>query len=334
MARSRTLVLSLVLVALPLQFAWGQHPAALEPIKAQPTVVSEATCIVYALTGLGNDANLTKWIAETIPTVIAPDTWAPMGGSGRVTYHAATKLMVVYQTPAVHAKVDAFLRDLRAAQAPQKLGPMMQAGYTEAVPLKAPNASASAGYLVPPPVHPPKHLFHLIVRYEGDNPIDSGVTDMIKDALFKGDTHGSIAAALGVPAGLSITGARKDDGEDKVQPSTPKVEPKAASSNQLFHIIVRYEGEGIVDSNVAALIKELVGAKSNAEPVRVGDYGTTPPFGPPAYSSATPSTIPPAPPSTGPLDVTPEQLTTPPTVVPEPPVVPLQPYSVIPIPPG
>ena len=95
---------------------------------------------------------------------------------------------------------------------------------------------------MPAPQTPPKHLFHLIIRYEGDGLSDDTVAGLVKQ----------VANAAMV----------KTDGDAK-----PKSEPaKGPSLGQLLHFIVRYEGDGIIDANVVALMKEMYGGKWEAAP--------------------------------------------------------------------
>jgi hypothetical protein len=147
----------------------------------------EQTCVIYSLSDLGDDPELCKWIAETIPEVIEPGSWnahrdADPGKT--LHYYAPKKILVIYHTAAVQAKVDAFLKDLKksvAASAPDPRHGVAPAEYRESASTPAAAApDSSVSYSVPPPVRPPKHLFHLIVRYEGDGIVDENVVKMIK----------------------------------------------------------------------------------------------------------------------------------------------------------
>ena len=81
------------------------------------------TCTVYALKDLGDDPNLGKWVAETIPQMIQPGTWGDASGQGgterkhRLSYYPQGKILVVYHTAAAHAEIAAFLDGLKKADA-------------------------------------------------------------------------------------------------------------------------------------------------------------------------------------------------------------------------
>ena len=264
MAQSRLMALTLLAGALLVthtQTARSQYGSTspTTPIeKSAPAVgANDSTCVVYPLSGLGDDPVLAKWIADTIPEVILPATWSQAGGVGRISYYAPGKVLVVNHTRAVHAKVDAFLKDLKKALPPEKAmaaaskaddGQVVQAEYRKFTPIKRAESAAAAPstYLVPPPLQQPKHLFHLIIRYEGDGLGDSTVAGFVKE--LAGDSP------------------RKQDGADEGNARPAKTLPLG----QLLHMIVRYEGDGIIDSNVAALVKDIYGASKNwAGPVSV-----------------------------------------------------------------
>jgi hypothetical protein len=157
----------------------------------------ERTCTIYALAELGEDSNLGKWIAETIPEVIEPGTWK---GQGVLRYYAPKNILVVYHTPAVQTKVDGFLKNVKKSlpsvkaakttpgwtSAPrQKVVP---AAYGVPAPLETatPVPEPRLGYAVPAPVRTPKHLFHFIIRYEGEGIIDDNVVKFLK-AYYQGE---------------------------------------------------------------------------------------------------------------------------------------------------
>lgn len=139
--------------------------------KAQPT------CKVYSLAEMGDDPKLCKWIADTIPEVIQPASWKQDGV--KITYYAPGKVMVITHSAAVHAQVDSFLQDMRKSMPQAKT---MASGVVPAqfaVPDNRPLPAAQA-YPVPYPPSAPKHLFHFIIRYEGDGVIDSNVVKFTK----------------------------------------------------------------------------------------------------------------------------------------------------------
>jgi hypothetical protein len=309
MARSRfpvMTVLTVILAATCWQSAWAQSspgagtvdtttvptpltsssPASWAVQITRSVPGSDTTCVVYPLSGFSADPHFAKWVADTIPEVVEPTTWSQSGGAGRVRYHAASQVLVIHQTTAVHAKVETFLKDLKKATPPARFAAqssfgevlpemprVVQAQYSEPPLAKAVPAVAAAGssYLVPPPVSQPKHLFHLIIRYEGDGTSDGSVSGLLKD--------------------LAAANVAKDDTADK--PNTGPV--KNSSLNEKLHVIVRYEGDGIIDANVVALLKEYMRATSAKECAPVGSYSGTPP-----------PTTSPAPPAV-PLDAAPAQ---------------------------
>jgi hypothetical protein len=157
-------------------------------------------------------------------------------------------VLVIHHTSAAHAKVEAFLRDVKksmpaegarsAATKHGMTGGVMHAMHTSPVRTADPMAVGSS-YLIPPPQGQPKHLFHLILRYEGDGASDASPTGALRD-LF-----GTL--------GLTATDGPAKDNEKPAPPAAKN----GQSLGDLFHIIVRYEGDGIVDANVVNLIKEL-----------------------------------------------------------------------------
>lgn len=145
----------------------------------------ELICQVYSLDG---EAGLVAWAAETIPAVIDPGTWTQDGGRGVVRYYAPRRTLVVSHTAATHAKVKAFLAELKgnasasrrpiaAARAAQSVRP---AGGVEPGPIDGDLLPPAMSYSVPPPHGRPKHLFHFLIRYEGDGIVDSSVVDLMR----------------------------------------------------------------------------------------------------------------------------------------------------------
>lgn len=248
MARTRLIAitaLAVALAALPQQAARSQTLANVGHTPGAPAATRDITCVVYPLSGIGHDATIAQWLAETIPSVVEPESWRTEGVT--IKFFAPSRVLVVRQTSAVHTKIKTFLGEFKSAVREEKGAlnlrkpPVMQAEYTEPAPQKAPQ-TAGAGYTVPPPQSQPKHLFHLVLRYEGDGLPETAVAGLVKE--------------------LSDAGEVKGEGKPK---SEPKSEPaKGPSLGQLLHFIVRYEGDGIVDANVVALMKELYGANKDA----------------------------------------------------------------------
>src|SRR5262249_48898430 len=151
----------------------------------------ERICTIYALAELGEDSDLGKWIAETIPEVIEPGTWK---GQGALRYYAPKNILVVYHTPAVQAKVDGFLKNVKKSLPAVKAGKptaaktsspqqtIVPTGHHVPALLKTstPEPEPRLGYAVPAPVKAPKHLFHFIIRYEGEGIIDDNVVKFLK----------------------------------------------------------------------------------------------------------------------------------------------------------
>jgi hypothetical protein len=205
MARSCFLgvtVLAVALLATQFQAAFSQTPA------------SDMTCKVYPLSELGDDPNLCKWIADTIPEVIQPGTWAQSDGTEarrRISYYAPSKILVVYHNAAVHAKVDAFLRDLKKAMPqettavssrPRSDHQVVPAQYTGPSLIQSSGAAAppTSAYPVPAQTKQPKHLFHFIIRYEGEGLIDANVVKFTRALNAQDASRGSAAPVTSCPS--------------------------------------------------------------------------------------------------------------------------------------
>ena len=226
-------------------------PVATKP--ADPVVDDQGlSCVIYGLADLGDDPNLGAWIAKTMTGVIQPASWSEVGGSGVISYYGPAKMLVVYQTPAVHVQIDAFLKNVKKSlppvKAPMTMPTAMTAQNRDVVPahhvvVPEPSRAAAAApaakstYPIPAPLQQPKHLFHFIIRYEGDGVVDANLSTLAKALV--GDTS---------------VGEEKSD-QTKSDP--------AKSLSQLFNIILRYEGEGIIDSNVAEVIKAIHAMQSS-----------------------------------------------------------------------
>ena len=102
-------------------------------------------------------------------------------------------------------------------------------------------AANHAGYPIPAPAKPPKHLFHLIFRYEGDGLIDQNAVDVCKSC-----------------------GLMQSDQKETKKASEKPAAAKSAGSN-LFQFIVRYEGDGIIDNNVVDFFKAYLSAQNNQD---------------------------------------------------------------------
>jgi hypothetical protein len=136
-------------------------------------------CKVYSLSDLGDDPKICKWIAETIPEMIQPVSWKQ--ADVKISFYAPSKILVINNTPAVHAQVEEFLQSMRKSVTQHKAMPgVMQAQFTPDAAPRAFVPTGPSGYPVPTSAQSPKHLFHFIIRYEGAGIIDSNVVKMIK----------------------------------------------------------------------------------------------------------------------------------------------------------
>jgi hypothetical protein len=166
---------------------------------------SDRSYKIYSLAELGSDPGFGEWIAQTIPEVIATGTWK---GRGVIRYYAPKNILVVCHTPAVQAKVDEFLKDVRKslpdakranAAAPKIHGldrEVVPAAYRAPALLKtsSPATDPTLAYPVPAQAKTPKHLFHFIVRYEGEGIIDDSVVKVMK-AYIQAEKKAAAAAA-------------------------------------------------------------------------------------------------------------------------------------------
>ena len=101
-----------------------------------------------------------------------------------------------------------------------------------------PRANGNQGsYPIPAPLAQPKHLFHVVIRYEGD-----GMPDQ---SMFA--------------TALAAAGQNQDDGSKKAG----KSKVAKAKVPDMFQFIIRYEGDGIVDDNVAKLLKDYFASVQN-----------------------------------------------------------------------
>ena len=160
-----------------------------------------SSCKVYSLADIGDDGKLGKWVAETIPEMIQPASWKQ--ADAKLSYFAPSKILVVNNTPAVHAQVEEFLGSLRKAM-PQPKRQDGQIVPAQFVPEDAPRPingvqAGPAGYPVPTPPVGPKHLFHFIIRYEGEGIIDSNVSKFAKSLIEANKENSSGQANYSYP---------------------------------------------------------------------------------------------------------------------------------------
>lgn len=184
MTGSRFTVLALALFMTAVPASHGQSPTP-----------SNSGCVnkIYSLAEFGGDAEFAKWIATTIPMTIMPNSWASAkpgltGDDGRLSYYAPGKVLVVYHTPAAHAQIETFLKNVKKAMHTENVSAMItppSVVQAQLVPNGAtpyapppqmpPALTPTHGYPVPATATLPKHLFHFIIRYEGEGIIDSNV---------------------------------------------------------------------------------------------------------------------------------------------------------------
>lgn len=171
------------------------------------TSSSEQTYKIYSLDGMGKDAGFGAWIAETIPEVIAAGTWK---GPGAIRYYAPKNILVVSHSPAVQAQVGAFLTDLKKAtpiaktarvavrKSTARKNRVTPAAYQDPILLSRPPTAvpeANSSYPVPVQARTPKHLFHFIIRYEGEGIVDDNIVKAMK-AYYKGENASQEAKAV------------------------------------------------------------------------------------------------------------------------------------------
>ena len=202
--------LSLILGFALVPAAWAQTipgESATQPPSKSSTQADVSTPVtkVYSLSDLGDDQNLCKWIAETIPQMIQPGSWGDGETKKSLSYYAPGKVLVICHTPAVHAQVGEFIQGLKKALAPRvtQNGQVVPAQFAaQDAPRVGPVVSAAQAYPVPYPPQSPKHLFHFIIRYEGEGIIDSNVVKFAQ-ALKEADKS-SASQSFRIP---SVAGA-------------------------------------------------------------------------------------------------------------------------------
>lgn len=248
MARLRFLavaLLALCLVGNPTQTGRSAGQSK-ETINADPftgtktSAADDGSRTVYALADMGYDSDLGRWIAQTIPEMIEPSSWEGQGGAGVLRYYAPKNILIIKQSAAIQAKVDGFLKDLkksmrkgsegRSAAAKKTLSySIVPAAYQPPEPLRPSSPlPETSSYPIPAPVKPPKHLFHFLIRYEGDGIIDDNVVKFMK-AYYKAEKDG-VAAGKGAYAGNVSPPASTPPGS--VAPPGPAAAGTAIPANE------------------------------------------------------------------------------------------------------
>ncbi len=248
--------LSVVMALVFVQIGRSQHLITAEERTAREAAATP-TCKVYSLAELGDDPKLCKWIAETIPEMIQPATWKQ--GDAKLSYYAPSKILVINNTPAVHAQVDEFLQSMRKTL-PQKVAATKIDAQVMPAQFQLQDSSRPVGAVqtgpasYPVPISPvgPKHLFHFIIRYEGEGIIDANVAKFAK-ALSEG------AAA---------NGSNYFYPQPAVQPAAPTVCAGACC--------------GMPGANVAVAVPRMPAAEPVAPPASL----PLTPYGPPTVPQA------------------------------------------------
>ncbi len=228
MARLRFLavaLLALCLVGNPTQTGrsagQSKEVSSASAIGTTTSATDDGCRTIYALADMGYDSDLGRWIAATIPEMIEPRSWEQQGGAGVLRYYAPKNILIIKQPAAIQAKVDGFLKELKKSlpkgsesrSAAGKRTPrasIIPAAYQAPEPLRASSpVPEGSSYPVPAPVKPPKHLFHFLIRYEGDGIIDDNVVKFMKSyyqaeqgpaAAGKGSYAGNVAPPASVPS--------------------------------------------------------------------------------------------------------------------------------------
>jgi len=164
-------------LAIAMAFAVAQGASA-----QSPSADTGCVCKVYALGRFGDDPSLGKWIADTIPSMIAPGSWTTSDGKMKLSYFAPGKVMVINHSADVHRKSMKLLQNVKKSLSAAKMmprEPQIMPAHHAVMDTPRPMPMAT-GYPVPASVTTPKHLFHFVIRYEGDEIIDSNVVKFTK----------------------------------------------------------------------------------------------------------------------------------------------------------
>jgi hypothetical protein len=191
--------------------------------QPQPAASTAAgtTCKIYSLADLGDDPNLGNWIADTIPQMIQPGAWNGVDGKSKLSYFAPGKVLVINQTAAVHTQVEEFLKNLKKSL-PEQTTVRRDVQVTPAQYVVPSVTPMQAGYPVPAVTPAPKHLFHFIIRYEGEGIIDENVVKFAK-ALSQVEKalNGSCETPSLPPNGPATNVAPPPGAPSSLVPATP-----------------------------------------------------------------------------------------------------------------
>ena len=197
---------------------------------------AERTIKFYSLDDLGGDATFGEWIEKTITSMTGVE-WS----KASISYYAPKNILVVCHTPAVHAKVETLLKDLKKSLPEAKKvkatvrqdtvygRSVVPAGYSPPGLLRTVNPTPEPGvsYPVPAPVKPPKHLFHFIIRYEGEGIVDDNIVKAMKTYTKAGGVTpdragGAYAAPASPPPTLNVPVTEASDAKEKEEKKEDK----------------------------------------------------------------------------------------------------------------
>jgi hypothetical protein len=224
MAGYRNVLMSVVIGLALVQAAAAQTALHFSGVLSATSKGCSPVCKVYSLADLGNDPKLCKWIADTIPEMIQPASWKQ--SDAKISFYAPSRILVINQKPEVHRQVDEFLQNIKKSVAqskPQVAPGMLPAQFTvpDTVRATQPVQVGPGGYPIPMPAQTPKHLFHFIIRYEGEGIIDSNVVNFAKalkemNAESKND-GGDLGNVFGAMFGQALKDASESQGQSQRQ---------------------------------------------------------------------------------------------------------------------
>lgn len=225
MARLRFIAAALLALAFagnPNQPGRPQADAFADSQTTEPKRAEDDSSVIYSLSDMGYDLDLGKWTAAMVTEMVEPSSWKGQGGTGLIRYYAPKNTLLVKQSKSVQSKVRDFLESVKASMPKEwatrfasKKTPhagVVPADYREPALLHTSSPASEPSYPVPAAVKPPKHLFHFIIRYEGDGIIDDNVVKFMKAQLQGAKSPISVAPTTGayipcappVPAGGSV----------------------------------------------------------------------------------------------------------------------------------
>jgi hypothetical protein len=222
----------------------GQNDSRITPMPTAPYWADGHSCVSYSLTDMGYDADLGRWISQTIPEMIESKSWQQSGGSGALRYYAPKNILIVSQSDHVQAKVHDFLKKLKtsppktnhasdAATKKSSHASVVPADYREPALMRRSNPLPEpSSYPVPAPVKPPKHLFHFLIRYEGEGIIDDNVVKFMKGYVQPSNDQSDKTASLPVLGGGLGAGLGKCPAPDPLLSAKPPVQESSKEDDK------------------------------------------------------------------------------------------------------